>query len=72
MICEKILGNINNTNHTKAVETVDFEWHEIYKKLHKKITSSGEEIGIRLDNDILKKDFVTVIFYMRMTRKQLS
>ena len=32
-----------------------FEWHEIYKKLHKKITSSGEEIGIRLDNDILKK-----------------
>ena len=29
--------------------------NEIYKKLHKKITSSGEEIGIRLDNDILKK-----------------
>ena len=26
-----------------------------FKKLHKKITSSGEEIGIRLDNDILKK-----------------
>ena len=55
MLCEKILGNIKNTNHTKAVETVDFEWHEIYKKLYKKITSSGEEIGIRLDNDILKK-----------------
>lgn len=55
MLCEKILGNIKNTKYTKAVETVDFEWHELYKKLHKKTTSSGEEIGIRLDNDILKK-----------------
>ena len=64
MLCEKILGNINNTNHTKAVETVDFEWHEIYKKLHKKITSSGEEIGIRLDNDILKKGQADSCFSM--------
>ena len=56
MICEKISGNISEEKyHGCHVDYVDIEWHEAFKKLHKKITSCGVEIGIRLGNDILKR-----------------
>ena len=54
MICEKVLGNISeNRYYGYHVDYVDIEWHEAFKKLHKKITSCGVEIGIRMGNDIL-------------------
>lgn len=54
MICEKVLGNISENKYCGChVDYVDIEWHEAFKKLHKKITSCGVEIGIRMGNDIL-------------------
>jgi urease accessory protein len=56
MLCEKILGKITDEQFKNlTIDYVDIEWHEAFKKLHKKTTHSGEEIGIRLDNDILLK-----------------
>lgn len=56
MICEKVLGNVSEEKfHGCHVDYVDIEWHEVFKKLHRKITSGGVEIGIRLGNDILVK-----------------
>ena len=30
-----------------------FEWHEAFKKIHRKKTETGREIGIRMDDSIL-------------------
>lgn len=54
MLCEKILGNVSDDSYKNLYcDYVDIEWHEAFKKLHKKKSHSGIEIGIRLDNDIL-------------------
>lgn len=56
MICENVLGNLSEEKYYGChVDYVDIEWYEAFKKLHKKITSCGVEIGIRLGNDILTK-----------------
>lgn len=56
MLCEKVLGNLKEEKFKNlTVDYVDIEWHETFKKLHKKISKSGEEIGIRLGNNILIK-----------------
>ncbi len=56
MLCEKILGKITDDKFKNLeIDYVDIEWHEAFKKLHKKTTKGGIEIGIRLDNDILTK-----------------
>jgi urease accessory protein len=56
MLCEKILVNIADEKFKNLkTDYVDIEWHEAFKKLHKKTTKGGIEIGIRLDNDILTK-----------------
>lgn len=56
MICEKILGNICDEQFQKYEQDyVDIEWHEAFKKLHRKISHAGREIGIRMGNDILTK-----------------
>jgi len=54
MICEKILGSVpEETFQNCKIDYVPIEWHEAFKKLHKKVTVSGRDIGIRLDNSIL-------------------
>ena len=56
MLCEKVLGNISEGAYeNKTIDYVDIEWHEAFSKLHRKITRDGVDVGIRLDNDILKK-----------------
>ncbi|MDO5520697.1 MAG: urease accessory protein UreE [bacterium] len=56
MICEKILGNIkDDIFKNRLVEYVDIEWHDAFNKIHKKVTKEGTEVGIRLDNDVLKR-----------------
>lgn len=56
MICDKILGTLKDTVYTgKEVDYVNIEWHEAFKKLHKKVTTGGRDIGIRLENDILTR-----------------
>lgn len=54
MICETVLGNLKyRLENKKEVDYVDIEWHEAFKKIHKKFTYSGTEVGIRLGNEIL-------------------
>ena len=59
MIIEKILGKLTVTE--KKVDTVIVDWYERDKKLLRKTTSSGEDIGIKVeqplnDGDILFED----------------
>lgn len=55
MICEKILGKLEDTDlQGKKLEYVSVEWHEAFKKIHRKVTDSRREIGIRLDDSVLK------------------
>ena len=56
MLCEKIIGNINDEKFKNLdIDYVDIEWHEAFKKIHKKTSHNGVEVGIRLGNDILKR-----------------
>lgn len=56
MVCEKILGNLNEGKFSNLdIDYLDIEWHEAFKKIHKKTTKDGIEVGIRMDNEILKR-----------------
>ena len=56
MLCEKILGTLADEQFRElAVDYVDIEWYEAFTKLHRKISHSGEDVGIRLDNEVLTK-----------------
>ena len=53
MLVEKVIGNINDEQFKNSnIDYVDIEWHEAFKKLHRKTSQSGIEVGIKLDNDI--------------------
>ena len=55
MLCEKILGKSTDAAFAGLrVDTVDIEWHEAFSKLHRLVSKEGEDVGIRMDNDILK------------------
>lgn len=64
MIAKKILGKLHDTS--KQVETVTIDWFERDKKLLRKTTASGEDIGIKVDSplnegDILYEDDTKII-----------
>ena len=64
MIVEKILGHLHETD--KEVDKVIIDWFERDKKLLKKISQKGVEIGIRTDKplndgDILYEDEKSII-----------
>ncbi len=45
MLCEQVLGKLHDFDTTgKTIEYVDIEWHEAFKKIHKKITDKGTEV----------------------------
>lgn len=55
MICTKIFGKLNDMDLTgRKTEFVDIQWHEAFKKIHRKTTDQGREIGIRMDDSVLK------------------
>lgn len=64
LIIEKIIGNLKDIEvNNRSLDTIDVEWYEVNKKILKKDTASGKEIGIRLsehkkinDGDILYMD----------------
>lgn len=56
MIAEKILGKLHETS--KQVETVTIDWFERDKKLLRKTTASGEDIGIRVDSPLNEGDIL--------------
>lgn len=75
MICEKIEGHLHHEElhqliHSgKKVETVEIDWFERDKKILRKMTSGGQEIGIKLgenshslnEGDVLFQDDSSVI-----------
>lgn len=56
MLCEKILGSVNDDEFKKLKKDyVDIEWHDAFKKIHKTSTEGGIELGIKLDDSILTR-----------------
>lgn len=56
MICETIVGKLSEIDITgKTIEYVEIEWHEAFKKIHKKTTDQGREVGIRLNDEVLSR-----------------
>ncbi|MGN0666325.1 MAG: urease accessory protein UreE [Huintestinicola sp.] len=56
MIAEKILGKLNDSQ--KNIETVTIDWFERDKKLLRKTTSAGEDIGIKVDSPLNEGDIL--------------
>ena len=51
MIVNKILGNIRDYEAgERTVDPVWLEWYELEKKLLRKTSEAGEEVGIRLED----------------------
>lgn len=45
MLCEKILGKLKDFDLTgKTVEYVNIEWHEAFKKIHRKTTEKPQTV----------------------------
>ena len=41
MVCEKVIGKLKDVDIAgKTVEYVDIEWHEAFKKIHRKVTGA--------------------------------
>ena len=58
MLCEQILGTLSDEQFKNLkVDYVDIEWHEAFKKLHKKTSKNGV--------DVLKK-VVTLVSHWEM------
>ncbi len=56
MICENVLGKIGDAEFSgKTIDYVDIFWDEAFKKLHRKTSQGGAELGIRLDDWVLTK-----------------
>ncbi len=56
MLCEKILGSLTDDQFKGLhVDYVDIEWHEAFSRLHRVTSHDGEDVGIRMENDILSR-----------------
>lgn len=56
ILCEFIKGNLKEKEiAAQSVDYVDIEWYEAFKRIHKKTSRKGREIGIRLGTEILKR-----------------
>ena len=56
MITEKLIGKLGKTD--KSVEYVSVDWFERDKKLLRKTTDKGEEIGIKIDEPLNENDII--------------
>ena len=67
MVINKVLGNISDVNvECNQLDKVYIEWYELDKKLMRKVSEFGEEIGIKVDvglkeGDILFQDDSKII-----------
>lgn len=66
MICEKLEGTLDSVEISyQSVEYVEIEWHEAFKKIHRKQTDTGREIGIRMGDWVLSRGiFEGDVIYM--------
>ena len=56
MLCEKIIGTLSDEKFSGLrVDYVDIEWHEAFSRLHRKTSAEGEDIGIRMGEDVLSR-----------------
>ena len=65
MLCEEVLGNLGDAAFAHAlserlgegfsVDRVDFDWHEAFKRLHRKTSEAGRDVGIRLGDWVLSR-----------------
>lgn len=56
ILCEAVLGSLKDESiNAQAVDYVDIEWHEAFKRIHQKTSQKGREIGIRLGTEFLTK-----------------
>ena len=56
MLCEKILGKLDEMDvKGRRVEYVEIEWHEAFKKIHRKTSDQGTDVGIRMDDSVLAR-----------------
>ena len=73
MICEKILGKLTDGVFSgKKVDYVDIHWDEAFKKLHRKTSQGGTELGIRLDDSVLTRGLLLIIRIPLLTILRLS
>ncbi len=55
MICETILGTLSDEPYQNLhVDYVDIEWHDAFTRVHRLTSHDGEDVGIRMGNDVLK------------------
>ena len=56
MLCEEVLGTLSDEKFSgRRVDYVDIEWHEAFSRLHRKTSAEGEDIGIRMGDDVLSR-----------------
>ncbi len=61
MLCEEVLGNLADEQWAArvaagaAVDYVDVDWHEAFKKLHRKVSAGGRDVGVRLGDWVLTR-----------------
>lgn len=56
MLCEKVLGTLSDSRFCGLrTDYVDIEWHEAFSRLHRKISSEGDDVGLRMGNEILSR-----------------
>ncbi|MDO5336240.1 MAG: urease accessory protein UreE [Eubacteriales bacterium] len=54
MLCEAVLGRIEEERFEGMdIDYVDISWDEAFKRIHKKISEKGTELGIRLGEAVL-------------------
>ncbi|WP_017752238.1 urease accessory protein UreE [Clostridium tyrobutyricum] len=57
MLVKNILGNINNFEiETKDIDEVAIEWYEVNKRILKKQSKKGVEVGIKLEQPYKLQD----------------
>lgn len=65
MLSEKVIGNVSDAalmgelegrlGPGLTVDHVDFDWHEAYKRLHRKTSEGGRDVGMRLGDWVLTR-----------------
>lgn len=56
MLCTEVIGRLEDERFAgMGVDYVELDWHEAFKKLHRKTSVGGREVGIRLGDWVLAK-----------------
>jgi len=59
MIIEKALGKLGDAAFLgRAIDVLDIEWFNAAKRVDRKTTRSGRDVGIRMDHTVLTQDQV--------------